>query len=571
MKKIFALLVVIGMLAVAGAAFAADSGVPGGHVTPEPVTPDVPEEVEVPTSGQQETVVVVKQEETKVQAVIPPAAVVTEVTTATVNEVLKAETVQAAATVALAAVSDDPDVSAADVAKYTEQLASLDEKINTATEDKSTTGTGLLAQVFNLVKDVLGEVAKALTEVPVVKAADIPMTVSTQTHAEQISAAAQKLAQVTAQAAADGKSTTNLAKQIPVAVMPTMAPTTTGVAILPMPKFDKATYGKKVKYNNFKTSNKAGNSVKISAADDDEGEAKFMNSLGTIVDVVPGGEGDTSGAMPGYLSVATFMEAGETYEPVISVTNEEGEGAIQTTTEEVTVVVETVEVTEFVTASWAAAGVTNAVDGSVITALANLDSGSFDAKILDAKYISADGWKVDDDEEDAWETSTYELQPVALIFPIKGASEDGTHVFGIASFDLGGLDYEKISKDLDKSFHFYTDGAEAGKEISADVWTSISGDLVDVFPKDLFDDTEAKGRAKTSAVKSDIKSGYVTFAITTNSKYTKPLLAIKVNKSGNEDGGTYYRSSGGGGGCSAGFSGLALVVLGGLALLRKKK
>ena len=554
MKKIFALLVVIGMLAVAGAAFAAEQGVPGGHVTPEPVTPNAPEvptEVEVPQSGVEDTVTVIKETVETVDAVVPSNQNV--VTETKVEDLQK--TASASANEAIAAVSDTAKKEV-----YEAQIASLDAKI-----------TELKAKV-DFLESVAKLVVTAITgsePVKAIEASTITMTAATGTKTEQISSAAQKLAQL----AANTEDTTKAAalkKQTPVAVMPTMKPATSGVAVLPMPQFAKETYGMKVKYNNFKTGSKAGKGVKVAAADDEAGEAVFLNSLGEEVTTVPGESGD---AIPGYLNVATYMEEGETYEPVISVANDDkGESgtALTTTTEKVDVTVVTEETIDFVTASWAASGVTNKVDGTVIAALANLDSGSFDAKVLDAKYISADGWKVDDDEEDAWETSSYELQPVALIFPIKGASEDGTYVLRLASFDLGDLDYEKISKDLDKNFHFYTDGAEAGKEISADVWTSISGDLVEVFPKDLFDDTEAKGRVKTGAVKSEIKSGYVTFAIKTTSKYTKPLLAIKVNVSSN--GGTSPpHHSGGGGGCSAGFSGLALVALGGLALLRKKK
>ncbi len=118
--------------------------------------------------------------------------------------------------------------------------------------------------------------------------------------------------------------------------MDKMKPTSTGFVTLPMPKFSEVHYGKRPKYNSFKSGGSVrgaifGAATAFFAADDEEGEAVFLDSTGAQVDVIPGESGDVSnpnGSIPGFITVVTFVEAGAEYDPVISVEMDETEKAL---------------------------------------------------------------------------------------------------------------------------------------------------------------------------------------------------------------------------------------------------
>ena len=286
--------------------------------SPTPTPTPTPEEdtsgkgnTDTPTTQQQ----VVETTTTETVTVsVPPAAIVTETTA----EDLKKPASEVAAT------AIDDTVTEEEATVYAAQVASLDQNISTKLEDRSS--GSVLGKLFTLIGNIVGQ---TLQTVQRVTADTLQMvTDTTRTTTQKITDAATRLAQAAAQAKANGSSSAaRMERQVAVAAMDKMKPTSTGFVTLPMPKFSEAHYGKKPKYNSFKSGGSVsgaifGAATAFFAADDEEGEAVFLDSTGAQVDVIPGESGDVSnpnGSIPGFLTVVTFVEAGAEYDPVISV------------------------------------------------------------------------------------------------------------------------------------------------------------------------------------------------------------------------------------------------------------
>ncbi|MBQ7219963.1 MAG: hypothetical protein IJS28_03175, partial [Synergistaceae bacterium] len=109
--------------------------------------------------------------------------------------------------------------------------------------------------------------------------------------------------------------------QTAVAALPRgMAVKESGTQPVSLPKFKKEMYGKRPQMNMFPRGR--ARNAEFAAAADGDGDAVFLDSTGAQVNVIPG-EDNANGAEPGQLTAVVYMEAGETYDPVISVPTEE--------------------------------------------------------------------------------------------------------------------------------------------------------------------------------------------------------------------------------------------------------
>ncbi len=237
--------------------------------------------------------------------------------TVTVTKTVTVVKLTASAVITLATIADASTVSSMTKEISTAANELITEAGITLTEAQQTQLTNLTASTkatlnagttLSRISQMIN--AEITTVTTIVETPSISMTVRDETVIEQMSYASLLLAKI---AASTEKTESS---QVPVEMLPTMHPTTSGVAIIPLPIFKPATYGKKLRGNTFQK----GRVYSSTTSADYEGDGIFLNSLGEEVDTIPDLNGE---AIPGYLTFVTYMEAGEKYEPVISVLESE--------------------------------------------------------------------------------------------------------------------------------------------------------------------------------------------------------------------------------------------------------
>lgn len=118
--------------------------------------------------------------------------------------------------------------------------------------------------------------------------------------------------------------------------VPSFRATQSGPMAMDMPLFDPIYYGMKLFLNTFARGRIGGGSISSAATDAIDGDASdavFLNSKGDIVTTVPDG---SNGEEAGKVTAVVYVEAGEEYDPILSVNKAEAEDIPATTVESVT-------------------------------------------------------------------------------------------------------------------------------------------------------------------------------------------------------------------------------------------
>ncbi len=172
------------------------------------------------TPAEQQQVVETTKTE-KVTVSVPPVAIVTET---------KAEDIKKPAS-EVAETAIPADATEEETTRYEAQVAALDTNINTQLENRSS--GSVLGKLFTLIGNIVGQ---TLQTVQRVTADTLQMvTDTTRTTAQKITDAATRLAQAAAQAKANGNSSAaKMERQVAVAAMDKMKPTSTGFVTLPI-------------------------------------------------------------------------------------------------------------------------------------------------------------------------------------------------------------------------------------------------------------------------------------------------------------------------------------------------
>lgn len=509
MKKYFALFSVVLMLAVAGVAMAADSD--GGHVTPTP-TPVV--DPNSGSSGSGTATTAVQTQTTTVQNVV---VVVTEA----IKAISAASVTQSTAD----SVKESLTTAAADSGMTAEQIAYW-------TEQAETIQATVEAAINNLTNSVA-----AFAGAEVVTDADaLEVTALTGSLENLIAEASAKLKQITS--AIEGAQ-----EQTAISVLPNTKPKKTGVHKISLPTFKRAMFGLPIIFHaNRKGGSTRGASVFAAATD---GEAVFLNSNGTQVTVVPDGN---NGEMPGFVTAAVYMEAGAEYEPVIATTTAAAQAKTSLTETKASVSV-TEEVVVASTATFSTYVKSSLLEGTNYVT-------------IPVSAVLTTGW-TDSASETAYKTadSSFDVFTVAAL-PAITAPATATWYIAAVSFDRG----SKTASDLytGAALEFFPNNVAGEPDQTAKFFKEESGKLVDLTVADVFGATSRYTR------------GYVAFQL--SAAATKPAVATDVKKATtNPDptptptpfnpGANPGSSSGG---CDAGFSVLALAVLGGFMVTRRK-
>ena len=491
MKKYVALVVAVLLLVCAGASFAADSTAGhGGSQEPGGETP-----TQTGSTGSEAAGATIEQVvETKPEVTVTVVSV-TVATVATAADV-KTEVVQAVVNAITSAVNNI--------------LAAL-----------GITSTGGSA--------------------PVVQTADNIEVNESEAYASEEEAMEQSAARL---------ANNGISGQTAVAALPRgMEVKASGLQPVSLPAFAKEMYHKIPQMNMFPRG-KFGAGEFVAAAEGDA-EAVFLDSTGAQRDVIPG-EDEANGAEPGKLTAVVYMEAGEVYDPVISVPTEEIANDPSITTSQVSVAEEVITYDTFMATSTFSTNVSSALlKGTNYT-------------IIPAGAVSTTGWEYTDSEKSSMEADpSFDVYTVVAL-PAITAPEEPTWYIAAVSFDRG----TKTASDLytGAALEFFPDGAAGEPDTTAKILKESNGSLVDLTAAEVF------------GASSRYTQGYVAFQL--SSAASKPVVATDIKKAesgekpGDETPGgtdtTISDPGSSGGGCDAGFTALALAVLGGFIAARKK-
>ncbi|MBQ7593488.1 MAG: hypothetical protein IJU48_03925 [Synergistaceae bacterium] len=109
--------------------------------------------------------------------------------------------------------------------------------------------------------------------------------------------------------------------------MPSFGATQTGPMAMILPTFNPVYYGMKLFLNLFGRGKLGGGSVSSAATGTvtgDDSDAVFLNSNGEIITTVPDG---SNGEVAGQVTAVAYVEAGEEYDPILSVNKAEADAA----------------------------------------------------------------------------------------------------------------------------------------------------------------------------------------------------------------------------------------------------
>ena len=531
MRKFLALLLVIAMLAVTASAFA--TGV--GHKT---VNSDGSESQETSKTEVKKGDPVVKTETVTVVKLTMEAVtkIATTVSTTTVSSMVKE------ASAAATELVNETDIKLTDAQKT--QLTNLTTNTK-ATLNKS----GTLDRIAKMISSTI------TTTIEIVETTSIVMEARTESAAEQMDYAATLLASL---ALSSGKSKSS---QVPIAMLPTMTPEKSGVAMIPMPLFKEENYGKKVRGNTFQKGRTYGASSVLAgsfgvAAADDAGDGVFLDSIGNETDTVPGTGGE---AIPGYLTFATYMEAGEEYEPVISVSEEDVDASYLNPEEE------EVEYTEIATEDFTFAS-GDAFDNDVPTRIISATGYSRipGEKIQDYDFSPAEFGCFNSILLGAKEKSCDVARTLDL--PAINGLTAGTYIVKVYFTKPG----DSFTLDSSRNkFWAYMNGfenTESPETVNASANAAVSS-------VNVVRETSYGGKVENVSA-YDVLSNVDTatyLVINTGEGDLKPSMAAVYDYSegGNTDPVTAKGPGSSSGGCSAGWSGLGLLLLAGLVARKK--
>ncbi len=342
-------------------------------------------------------------------------------------------------------------------------------------------------------------------------------------------------------------------EQTAAAVLPPTKPNKSGVYKISIPIFKRAMFGMPIRYH----ANKKGggtvrrSSVEASASDT---EGVFLNSMGKPVTNVP--DESSNDVMPGFVTLAAYMEAGETYEPIIATTIE----ATEENTELETETKESVTYTE------------EKLIASTATFSTNVDEALLAGtryNIIPASAVELKGWE-DNANEAAAKVANKSFDIYTLLaLPCIYAPTETTWYIAAVSFDRGDNTSDYLYNNSELEFYpnnvLYTKGtAQALKYVEGE-------GFVELTAKEILD---ASGR---------YTQGYLAFQLEGNTPATRPVVTVNLSKVIPDTPDTPYNpeptpdtptstpGSSGGGGCDAGFGFGAFVMMMLAAMIRREK
>ncbi|MBQ7577843.1 MAG: hypothetical protein IJT21_06240 [Synergistaceae bacterium] len=446
--------------------------------------------------------------------------------------------VLAAAGSALAAGHDPvPVTPTPDPTPAADEVVTEYEQIGTATPVTVTVIKVEIANVPTLaqiIQAVTAAVQAAIENNTAIRAMGTLRTNANIVEVADSTSAADKMANAQARLASLGGNRTA------IGALPPMRVRESGAQPITLPKFNEKFYGLAPRIDLFGRSKSSSllASVKTAA----EGETVFLNSSGDQVSVIPDG---SNGEEAGMLTAVVQMEAGEVYDPAISVSEAEASSVLSASDYEAP---QTVSVPIYASeATKRTPYFSTSVPDAVMTAFAAKFGSGYEEIPADAVGGSFDT-KLPSSTSEAWEYAQVNQMPLLSL-------DNGSYIAQI-SFDLSDIRGETLYEDeLGDIIFFFPFGA-AGRSTVAD-YTLVDANMTEVY------DASEIVATKPYYIAFTVSNGSITAAKTEFS----PVLLTRI-ATGEEE-----PSYGGGGssGCSTGFSALALAVLGGLFALRRKQ
>lgn len=522
MKKFFALLLVVALLAVAGSAFADEPKDAVSHGSPQNPPSNNPQQNNEEKQG---------AEAAKETVIYVPAPKSTTETVTVIN-------VDYAVMVTAQSLTG----------KVSDNQAKVQEKAN---------------DILGALKDLLGALLENVTSVAVKTNTNITV-ITSSSYTEGDNAGNLK------KAAAKLKSKTGSDTTRAIGVVPPFAPKESGLQPVDLPAFDKAYYGRRPGLFMGARGKKGASAAFLAAAEDDNNEAVFLDSTGTQVEVVPDGTGE---AEAGKLTAVVYVEAGEEYEPIITTeVAAEGDDFDTAVGAEKGVEVE-VTIDEYEKKTVMASDTfSNYVPEEVLAAVQEKSGKELKTLPDDAcggSWNFGDSAKSYKAKVQDGDDVSFDLVSV-LILPELKIAENGSYIFGV-SFDVPST-LKKLA-DTDKFLFYPTDALADGAERKADVYTEKA---TVVTPANVL----ANPRMQAYVVFTVDDNGVTSSGFNAAAGATlKPSFAVKEDKTptpsapgnnGEDEDGESTGPGDASGGCTAGFSALALAVLGSFVFTRKK-
>lgn len=266
----------------------------------------------------------------------------------------------------------------------------------------------------------------------------------------------------------------------------------------------------------------------IAAAEDNGNEAVFLDSNGDVVDLIPG-ENEPSGALPGVITIVTYLEPGVEYEPVLAVEVAElpEEVQEQLTEEKVEVTVTTKTTSKFTAqrnsffstmVDWNLIGSTVYTNGLQYFRISDDTGGRINSVV-----VGSDWTRTDTECNAMVSNDDYDLSRVVRLPELDGTKEAEDHVYVVSvSFDITDANRAKILASADNGgFVFYPDGP-LGNTAAARVMKVVDaiGDTPAHLETLTIDEFKSSGATK----------GYLAFWIPAGMELTRPMLAVKLEK-----------------------------------------
>ena len=250
----------------------------------------------------------------------------------------------------------------------------------------------------------------------------------------------------------------------------------------------------------------------VAAADDNTDATVFLDSNGNVTTTIPTSV-DVNGnpRIGGFMTVATYVKAGENYDMILSVPTEELDTAgIVTTTQEVEVPI---------AAAFSASSTSffsTFVSSDIITGtdFYRVGENALTSKLNDV--VVRNDWARTPEELAMATDNNYTM--ITRLASLDATAEEATHTYIVAAtFSADQAKRDRIDTSDEGGFIFYPNGP-ANAEGYAQVLQLVTKDdgsygFDDLTPADI---------------KAGVTKGYLAFAIEGGSALTKPMLAVKL-------------------------------------------
>ena len=289
-----------------------------------------------------------------------------------------------------------------------------------------------------------------------------------------------------------------------------------GVVQVPAPRQHESLWGMLIRV--FKKAvtrvpnNRALSEGFVAAADDGTDSTVFLDSNGNVTTTIPTSV-DVNGnrRIGGFMTVATYVKAGENYDMIFSIPTEDLDTAgIVTTSQDVEVSIEN---------SFSASSTSffsTFVSSDIIT---GTDFHRVGENALTSKLnnvVVRNDWARNEDERKMATDNNYTM--ITRLASLDATAEEATHMYIVAAtFSADQTKRDRIDTTDEGGFIFYPNGP-ANTEGYAQVLQLVTKDdgsyrFDDLTPADI---------------KDGVKNGYLAFSIEGGSALTKPMLAVKL-------------------------------------------